>query len=926
MSAPDFAAYFAAVHGVPPLPWQQRLAAHLAAGGEWPERIELPPASGKTACLDLALFHLACWAARGEPWRAARRIVVLVDRHLVVDAAFEHADTIRRALEDSSTPAVVAMATALRALGGEHPLLCRRIGGGMSRERGFALDPAQPMVITSTLDQIGSRLLFRGQGMSPYSWPLHAGLLGHDTLLLLDEVQRSAPFVETVAAIRREQARAEQPLSPLRPLHLVCLGASADAPGHAFRLDAQDRGHPLFVERHRAPKPARLLEARAAERLKALHDETVRLHAALGIEAPAIAVVVNRVRTARALFEALRKTLRGGAVDVRLMIGRSRPLDRDRVARAVQARVAAGGPAAAGARGLIVVATQSLEVGTDLDFHGLVSECAPLDALRQRVGRLDRLGRFRRAQAVIVGGGEPTADPLYGPALSATWQWLNAIAAEAPAARIVDLSTAALEAALERVDRQPLSAPPRPGLPLTPAHVRLLCQTSPRPAYDPDLGVLLHGFGGEQDDLQVVWRAGLPDSAEAALVGRLLELVPPSSLEAIGLPLAELHAWLAEAGGTDLADLEGVTAAPAPPGCATERKVWRRGDDGWEWIGAPQLRAGDTIVVPAAYGGCDVHGYAPYSRECVADLSAAAREALGRERIVLVTEEVVAALPLDDGIDRARAWQQTQAACRAEPPAGELLGVLLEALAATPADLGWPESGLVERLLRADGELYALVVRSGVAGDDDLSDEDLSSSRTRPVPLAAHNAAVGRRAAALAAAVGLPPPLRAALERAGALHDIGKADPRFQRLLHGAAVPHDAVLLAKGRRGVASVATESRERHEAYSVALLMRHPHLLRAVDDADLATYLIGAHHGRGRAWMPDCADEGTAFRLDLDGEALAFDGAPRLGALETGWPGLFWRLNRRYGAWGLAYLEAVLRLADHLQSRHELTKETS
>lgn len=72
-----------------------------------------------------------------------------------------------------------------------------------------------------------------------------------------------------------------------------------------------------------------------------------------------------------------------------------------------------------------------------------------------------------------------------------------------------------------------------------------------------------------------------------------------------------------------------------------------------------------------------------------------------------------------------------------------------------------------------------------------------------------------------------------------------------------------------------------------------------------------------------MPDRSDEGVAFAVEVDGHQLQYEGVPRLSALASGWATLFWRLNRRYGAWGLAYLETILRLADWLQSAEEVEK---
>ena len=921
----NFAAFFRDVHGYEPFPWQQRLTAQVLQRQAWPKVIDLPTGSGKTAVLDTAVYALAV-----QPAVAPRRIIFVIDRRIVVDQVYERARKIHERVRAGATPILAQIRERLHSLSGNDPLGVAALRGGIPLDADWTLHPDQPWVVVSTVDQFGSRLLFRGYGVSSRMRPIHAGLAGNDCLVILDEVHLSRPFAETLTQVSALHRSARL---PQRFATVEMSATPSNVKADRFALDVNSDLEECAELRRRVEsvKHAQLVpvgnnEAVPTAVLKVINSLRKGKDTAA---VRSVGVVVNRVRTARKTYE----TLAAKGHDVHLLTGRMRPLDRLDVLERIMPVVDPEKDRCTATGLTIVVATQAIEVGADFSFDALVSECAAIDSLRQRFGRLDRRGTWAErtgcaAQAWIIGPksvvGSQKPDPIYGESVRVTWNELKRRYNEDG---LLNVGANALRDFPSGANAPGAKAPL-----LLRTHMDAWTQTRPEPPVQPSVDWFLHGIDQDRSaDVSILWRWDRRSET--------LKLVPPRQAELMQIPVEAARKWLADGSEVDLSDVGQIyepTRTDSPATAQTGDWVrWSGFDDGAESIEVKDIRPGDVIIVDPTKGGLTAGSWDPSSTERVEDLGDAAQSAYGRTATLRLDSRLPyidsPPTPADESdadtslAERVAEWLEAKIGEPNQSPNWiiETVRKLTSNFRPTPVGLDEQDSDNGYFIL---SELHPVTRKQVVdAGIMDGSDEACSYTSTG-VTLRQHLDGVGERAGRIAERLGLPDEIAEDIRLAGQLHDLGKVDSRFQAKLVGG----DPVELEMRRdEPLAKSLPDARRvrtypagmRHEVASVAMIEANADVLEFAHDQDLLLHLVATHHGWGRPLLPiveDPTPQELSYRWngcllkassELSDTSLALDMADR-----------FWRLVDRYGYHGLAWLETILRLADHQQSAEE------
>jgi CRISPR-associated endonuclease/helicase Cas3 len=894
-----------------PFEYQRRLAEEKFDGHSWPDLLNVPTGMGKTAAVVLAWLWKRGWrvgerAAETDP-ATPRRLVYCLPMRVLVEQTYQN---VRGWLEN----------LGILDQPGQGKVSVHLLMGGSddATQASWAEYPEEDMVLIGTQDMLLSAALNRAYATYPSQWPVHFGLLNVDTFWVMDEVQLMGPgrttsvqlqhFFERLGTCPRNNGEI--------PLHRRTLWMSATVgqtsspiPGwmttpeikqanRTFAPYSPPRGQ-LNNTRLDAPKS---LENKLVWTYESddLHERII--NEACQSDNRLVLIFVNTVRRARALHQKLEQKIKsspcasGKSPELILIHSRFRKTDRDALTKKLDQ--------SSGRR--IVVSTQVLEAGVDLDADVLFTEIAPWASLIQRFGRLNRHGVKPTQREVNDGQKQPALAIVFGvPAKPANVREDTAgkkskrkkgqnieseydsapydVEAISKACGFIDEIINEHNASVSPAALQQVPAP----LKLEGPVLREFTLTGDLFPTDADLS------GGHTDvapylraldrdvDCHVLWR-DLPD-------GKNQDALPPDEQppihrdELCPVPFFEAqNAFNGKRVWILAYSLEGRRRA------ATWRETW-----------TSEIKAGDTVMVPLGYG-------------CYSDESGW----LGKDGSTNQPKRWIS-VGQDGNRGTARGWKDSQG--------------------------------------------NFIVIDHHVDPERGFGGDPRSTWKRRQriwMTLADHLTKARREARGLvnSAALSLAGTAADAVIEADLWHDLGKALERqhgdksvrvFQEMLRRQGVedgthPQESELYAKSKPkpgggrsggGTANQDDEDRFRHEVASALAYLMHAASSNSSDTltTSLTAYLILAHHGKVRCmpapWDEERSNDWNGVR---PGDRIVPFQIPQTslqwtsqGALDLswflsapgrpGWQGRVALLLEHYGPFYLAYLEALVRVAD-------------
>ncbi len=998
-----------------PFPWQVELLRRFLQD-EAVSSIDIPTGLGKTAVMAVWLVARTLGAA------LPRRLVYVVDRRAVVDQATEVAEALSAWVAKEPR---VADALGLD----DRPLPISTLRGQHVDNRAWLEDPSSPAIIVGTVDMVGSRLLFSGYGVSPKMRPYHAGLLGADALVVLDEAHLVPAFEDLLRQIERgtdtfgpKELSLRALIPPFRLLPLSATGRQTDAT--TLTLSDDDRRDEIVKQRLTAKKKLSTVDITNAAEATATPadvknaddaDEATRRnegHKLAGVIARQAweltkqgsarvrcLVFCNARKDATVVAAELRnlaKSATGLEPTIELFVGGRRVKERTQARDALARLGFLAGKAVNLERSAFLIATSAGEVGVDLDADHMVCDLVAWERMVQRLGRVNRRGdgdanvivvvdsepapsdtttkalekrevsndakgqldeltkelnALQDAKASVPKGQKKSADAKAAEekrrqaekdlkkSISACQKRINAFkdadakvvarheaaAAQHHALRALltavgekgSLSPDALLTLRDRLDladalRAATTVEPlRPELtrPLVEAWSMTSLDEHPgRPAVDP----WLRGFRpNDLPQTTVVWRRHLPVRADGSFdvkaAKQFFEAAPPHTSEQLETETHLVLEWLIKrAAATSKAPgdvvLQGAQRVVAIAlGGRGEPKGWRTlseitfaksqgKNENNEAKKAREQRVkelekllvGATLIIDARLGGL-TDGLLSEQTDTTAEASDDGSSMwLGRPDVAGVPVTGFRIRVLGANEEDQSAWRTTPGT-------------------------GWGRRHLFVTNV-ADGEPSAALVIEGWSGD--AATEDERAEANRPQQLNEHQSWAEGCARQIAQRLGIEKdPCADLIAFAARHHDEGKRAAWWQRAFKA---PIDGRPYAK-TKGPIDFDLLDGYRHELGSLPYVEAHDDFKAlGADDQDFVLHLVAAHHGFARPMIGTSGcDDAPPSIVEERARAVALR---------------FARLSRRWGPWGLAWWEALLRAADQTASRRNQRTATA
>lgn len=846
-----------------------------------PSKLDIPTGLGKTSVIPIWLIALAGSLGSNTGRRVPRRLVYIVDRRVIVDQATE----VARRIADSAA----ANSAALGGLSRMHISTFR--GGGIAADsREWMRHPDEPAVLIGTVDMIGSRLLFSGYGLSRSVRPFYAGLLGQDSLIILDEAHLSPALVRTLFDLEKIAGKAPEPLFPPKVMLMSATSRPSDLHRGVFTLDDDDFRSPAVIQKYEAKKMLSLKDTGDKDLASAVTDQ------ALSMSGRTL-IYVQTPSNAASIAAKLRAEKKPAVV----LTGTMRGFERDRLTRKYSSSKRGGdsqgapgsepslqtlekdknepggsddnaifnafvpNDADACAGDCYLVSTSAGEVGVDIDADNMVCDLTTFDSLIQRLGRVNRSGgRTSRVLVVWSDAAISKSRSLSGQLKKTLALLKDLTGQDAAGSDVYNASPRALSEIAE--GRKEGTAAPDPlTQPLVPDIVGMWSMTSLYEAH-PSRPSVHHWLRGHDEnhipDTYVAWRTDVSDLAEA----------DPDSICDVLDKYPVLPHELARGTTTDVRKiLEKISSKKRgkkaiiqkPDSAVLVKKVEEIGDDDLRY---------STVLLPCSAGGLDESGLLAASSSPVRDVADDPRYRNRRRITVHVWADGRAAVAADKDGDGDGDMQDLD-----EWIAGNKNMKLV--------------SYVVTSIDEDDYERPTTELRYYVEKPDSQH-----SASTAPQSVEDHNRAVKGAAERIAVNLGINAGLADAVKAAAARHDLGKAHRHWQECMHGDV--HSPLAKTSSRMRPLSLGGF---RHEFESMRRsydgLEDHP-------ERDLVLHLIASHHG----WSRPC------FRPNASSDASEGD---RLDAMRR-----YAALEKRFGPWGLAWLEGIVRGADWEASERQET----